>query len=89
MGLFGWLTGQPRVARPSIVGCAACDPPEDAPLDEVAADPKTARYLCRCRACGQYWGGHAHTPHYWWALSPAEAAAFFPSAFLPKAPGHG
>jgi hypothetical protein len=52
----------------------------NAPLDELAADEAKATYLCRCPVCKQYWGGHGYTPHIRRALSPEEAAEFFPDA---------
>jgi len=85
MRLLSWLGIRRRAASAPAPGCPACADPVVAPLDEVAADPDTFRYLCRCPACGQYWGGHGYTPQYRWALSPAEAKAFFPGAFGPGA----
>jgi hypothetical protein len=54
-----------------------------AELEELAADLANSTYLCRCPACGQYWGGHGYTPHFRWELTPSEAAKFFLHAFVP------
>ncbi len=83
MGLLNWFGIRRRTTLPPALGCTVCADPVDAPLDEIAADGATASYLGQCPECGQYWGGHGYTPQYRWALSPEEAAAFFPDAFGP------
>ena len=82
MGLFDRFRPRP-VAAPEPSRCAFCADPVAAALDELAADGANATYLCRCPACGQYWGGHGYTPHYRWELTPEEAARLFPHAFGP------
>jgi hypothetical protein len=83
MGLLDWFRPHPPAAPNPAPRCAFCADPVAAELDEVAADPANSTYLCRCPACGQFWGGHGYTPQYRWEFSPEEAAKFFPHAFGP------
>jgi hypothetical protein len=83
MGLRNWFRARRHAApvHDAILECAYCADPVEATLDEVAADGSKAIYLCRCPSCGRYWGGHGCTPQFRWALTPEEAAKFFPGAF--------
>jgi hypothetical protein len=83
VGLLNWFRPCPPVTPEPAPRCAFCADPVEAELDELAADPANATYLCRCPACGQYWGGHGYTPHFRWELTPSEAAKYFPHAFAP------
>lgn len=80
MGFWCWLLGR-RQAAPEATSpteCAYCSDAGSARLQDYDLEGPKDCYLGRCPACGQYWGGHGYTPHFRWALSPQEAAEFFP-----------
>jgi hypothetical protein len=80
LGVLDWFQFRHQVAPEldAAPRCSLCADPESAPFDELAADGGKGIYLCRCPACGQYWGGCGYTPQYRLRLSPEEAAQFFP-----------
>jgi len=60
-----------------------------AELVELGTVVEKRTFLFQCPKCGEYWGGYVFAPHHRWALTPEEAAAFFPEVFRPVDHGGG
>lgn len=80
MGLLDFFRSlfQPGSGTSARVRCSFCADPVSTELEDLGLDGPNDCYLCRCPACGQYYGGHGYKPHHLRVLSDEEAAKYFP-----------